>query len=254
MKILMCTPVNETPLIFEHHLRHARKLSIPRGYKIHRHYILHNCDHLKILLDDYETYEIKNDDTKYTKTDKTHEWRIENFSAVVEMKNSLIQKAITEKYDYIFFCDSDIVLHPMTVADLLSEQKDMISATFWTRWEPDQPPMPNVWDFDHYQITKETLQNLIERKTTHKVGMTGACTLISYKMLEAGVNWSPITNVSMTAWEDRAFCIRANVLGFDIYTSTKCEPLHLYRQSIVDNFETKGADYEQIYNDRRSLY
>jgi hypothetical protein len=72
--------------------------------------------------------------------------------------------------------------------------------------------------------------------------MTGACTLIKRKVLEAGVNWNPVNNVSFSKWEDRAFCIRAAVHGFEIWLDSHYPARHLYRDSEVEKYLAERRD------------
>jgi hypothetical protein len=74
--------------------------------------------------------------------------------------------------------------------------------------------------------------------------MAGACTLIKRSVLEKNVNWNPIRNLSMSVWEDRAFCIRAAVNNVDIWIDTHYPAIHLYRQSEYDKFIKAGGVYE----------
>ena len=52
----------------------------------------------------------------------------------------------------------------------------------------------------------------------HKIGMSGALILISRKVLEAGVDYTPIPVLKKAVFgEDRHFCIRAVCAGFQIW-------------------------------------
>jgi hypothetical protein len=72
----------------------------------------------------------------------------------------------------------------------------------------------------------------------YKVGGIGGCNLISRKVIEAGVNYNPIPNISWTNWEDRAFCTRAAVHGFDIYLDTCYPAIHLYDEESLKKYES----------------
>ena len=89
--------------------------------------------------------------------------------------------------------------------------------------------MPNAWQADFYAFKTEREWEQWREEGLYRVGMTGACILIKNKVLKSGVNYTPIPNVSHSIWEDRAFCIRAAVHGFEIWLDTTCPPVHLYR-------------------------
>ncbi len=154
----------------------------------------------------------------------------------------MIDKAIEEEYDYLFLVDSDLIIHPETINYLLKANKDIISEVFWTKWEPNADKQPQVWISDEYkqwvQQRGETLseeevveryQQFISKMRTpgvYEVGGLGACTLISRKALQAGVNFKQIKNLSFWG-EDRHFCIRAVALGLSLHVDTHVPPLHL---------------------------
>lgn len=242
-KILICAPIHEKKEIFELYLKHLRNLKVPDGYEVHRHFILHNCEHLKELINADEHYYINNNKNEYKKDNNTHHWKQDNFNDVVAMKNALIHLMLQHNYDYIFYVDSDLMLHKKTLIDLFEADKDMISQIFWTKWQNDgkEEEMPNAWHYDHYSFIKEELEKLRNVKGYHRVGMTGACTLIKRKVLEAGVNWNMIPNLSITQWEDRAFCVKAAVAGFEIWTSNNYPAIHIYRPELLDKFLKGGG-------------
>lgn len=81
------------------------------------------------------------------------------------------------------------------------------------------------------------VNTVYREKGIFKVGGVGGCNLISRKVIEAGVNYNPIYNLSFSNWEDRAFCIRAAVLGFQIYIDTYYPAIHLYDKKCIQNYE-----------------
>lgn len=245
-KILLCAPIHEKKEVFELYLKHLRKLIIPEDVNLDKLFVLHNCENLKQHLQADEGCIIYNNTNNYKKDEQTHHWEQNNFNDVVFMKNKLIEIMLKGKYDHIFYIDSDLMLHPNTLVDLYSADKDMISEIFWTKWNKygNDEELPNCWHYDHYGIFKQDLDRWRTERGYFKVGMTGACTLIKRKVLEAGVNWNAIPNLSMSVWEDRAFCVKTVVAGFEIWTSTHYPAFHIYRDSLVDKFIKEGGLYE----------
>ena len=147
------------------------------------------------------------------------------------MKNALLEKARKSNYDYIFYVDSDLVLHPKTLVSLLKADKGMIANIFWTKWDDKTAPMPNCWHLDHYQILKPDLDKWKEAGY-YRVGMTGACTLIKREVFAIPfINWNKIYNISHSMWEDRAFCTRVAVAGHEIWIDSHYPAHHIYTQS-----------------------
>lgn len=196
---------------------------------------------------------------KYKEDEQTHYWNEYLVWRLAEIKNGMINYAKEQNYDFIFFVDSDLILNPNTIQHLVSLNLDIVSEVFWTKWTPESIELPQVWLYDHYelvprarneQITQEeahrrlfSLLDTLRRPGLYEVGGLGACTLISKNALNKGVNFSEIKNISFWG-EDRAFCIRAQALGLQLYASTYFPPLHLYRDSDID----KVKDFKKNNN------
>lgn len=181
----------------------------------------------------------------YLCNNETHHWDDSLMLKVANYKNFIIDYAISNNYDYLFFVDSDLILHPNLIEHLKTANKDIISEIFWSKWHNDRPFEPNVWLFDEYDLVPkklgETLSeeemnrrqtkflNQIKIPGIYEVGGLGACTLISRVALLEGVNFQPIKNLTIHG-EDRFFCIRAAVIGIDLFVDTCYPAYHIYRE------------------------
>ena len=181
----------------------------------------------------------------YLCNDESHHWDDDLMLKVANYKNCIIDYAIENNYDYLFFVDSDLVLHPNLIEHLKSTNKDIISEIFWSQWHKDRPLEPNVWLFDEYDLVPKRLGEKLSEKEmdlrqikflnqlripgVYEVGGLGACTLISRAALIEGVNFKPIKNLTIHG-EDRFFCIRAAVLGIDLFVDTHYPAYHIYRE------------------------
>lgn len=188
----------------------------------------------------------------YVCDDVTHHWNEHLIWKVAEFKNKLIQQAIKDQYDYLFLTDSDLLFYPETIEHLIKTKKDIISEIFWTKWQPHTAPLPQVWLMDEYkqwkqsreerltneEVNRRTQEFITQLKTPgiYEVGGLGACTLISRKAIESGVNFNPISNLSFWG-EDRHFCIRAVVLDVKLYVDTHLPAFHMYRESDLKDAE-----------------
>lgn len=199
----------------------------------------------------------------------THRWSGELIKRVAEFKNFIIKKAIDEEFDYLFFIDSDLILHPNTLKRLISLKKEVVSTIFWTRWYPNSKEEPQVWLKDNYTLynsysgenidnneaerRKDEFIEMLRKPGTYKVGGLGACTVISNDALKKGVNFSEVYNISFSG-EDRHFCIRAAVLGIQLYVDTYYPAYHIYRnediKGLVEYKSTnKNRDFK-VYSER----
>lgn len=178
-------------------------------------------------------------------TDYKHKWDNGTISRVSEYRNRILGFARDRDYDNLFFVDSDLLLHPKTLIHLLEQEKDIISEIYWTRWAPCGPFFPQVWLYDNYtqyepagvalgpdQVREKTeaFHYMLKKPGVYKVGGLGGCTLISKKVINSNVSFSRIYNLSF-AGEDRHFCVRAAVYGFELYVDTTYPAYHIYRSS-----------------------
>ncbi len=232
INVLIASPVRQKEEIFKLFMEGLNNLEIPDNVNIHRLFIFNNCGELKKHIKSKDISQEINTNNTYKIDEKTHYWKNENLSYITSIKNSVFEGFINgsiQNIDYIFWVDSDLILHPKTLLSLLAEEKDIISEIFWTKWQPDSPSLPNAWDLDHYSFFPETIE-MYKKQGVYKCGGTGACILINKKVIEAGVNYNPIQNISFWG-EDRAFSIRAVVAGFEIFIDTKYPAFHIYRDS-----------------------
>lgn len=231
-RILIGAPVRQDHNTFYKYLKALNQLDT-KGCQVDFFFILHNSPRLKRFLkpNQYIEYASQNE---YKRDDVTHHWTNENLRDVTVMKNALLRRTMEYKYDYFFLVDSDLILKPETLQRLLSHKNEIVAELFWTQWTPNTDPQPNAWMYDFYSFRYEREYEKFRKEGLHRVGMSGACILIKREVLKAGVNYSPIYNVSHSMWEDRAFCIRAAVHGFQIYLDTTCPPEHLYRPKTQD--------------------
>ena len=255
VKILIGSPIHQKPDILALFLQSLQRLNTDK-LKLSYVFIDDNTDEasrdlLKEFAQQNKDVEIlpSTSHDVYVTNDYTHQWTYDLVWKVANFKNAMIQYFLARDDDYLFFIDSDILIDPHTLTHLVTTKKDIISEIFWTKWTPGSVALPQVWYSDLYTQIKlapnESLAHLsaeevanrhqafldeMQTPGVYEVGGLGACTLIKRNVLEAGVNFSKISNVSFWG-EDRHFCIRANVLGFPLHVDTHLPAYHIYRSS-----------------------
>ena len=257
MKILIGSPCRTSEPwqteAFKHYLNSIDRLERPENAQIDRLFLLHNSPHLKEIVQEgpipggmQYLADVTTPD-KYECTEETHDWKLENVENVTKMRNYLLDIARGGKYDYYLMADSDLVLHPKTLVSLIEAGKDIIGECIWTRWTPDAIEAPSAWDLDTYAFWGSPEKRMEQWQTPgiYRIGMTGACLLMSKKVIQSRVNYDPIYNLSLWG-EDRAFCVRAACEGHEIWLSTRHRPVHLYRPSELSKFVDNGG-YEAAF-------
>lgn len=268
-RILVCSSVRKDPQIVECFLWGLSNLD-RCGCHLDFHFVDDCCNRKSSLLlcsfkPEGSEVIVEEEDTffvAYETNEYTHIWTREAVSRVVSFKNRQIEYALKKGYDYVLFVDADVIVHPDTLSWLLKAEKDIVSEVYWTKWRPDADYMPQVWYFDNYSYVipqkGETQKELTERVVgeleklrrpgLYRVGGLGALTLISRKALKAGVNFSPIYNISWVG-EDRHFCVRAVALGFELYADTHAPAFHIYRSEDLKNVRWYMEYLEKYRND-----
>lgn len=184
--------------------------------------------------------------SKYHCDKITHHWDDALIEKVTNFKNSIINYCVEKEYDYLFFIDSDIILHEKTLKKLIEADKDIISNIFWTKLSPTMEALPQVWLKDSCTLynskSNEVLSeeeihekirgflNQLKKPGVYRVGGLGACTLIKRAPLIKGVNFSPLYNISYFG-EDRHFSIRAVAYGFELYVDTNYPAYHICKDA-----------------------
>lgn len=250
-RVLVGSPVYQKPEILDAFLKSLKKLN-RNTISIDYMFVDDNIDeNSRKLLVEFEREESKviilsgKEKGEYLCDDKSHHWDDDLMLKVANYKNLIINYSIENNYDYLFFVDSDLVLHPNLIEHLKNANKDIVSEIFWSQWHNDRPFEPNVWLFDEYDLVPKRLGEKLSEKEMdlrqtgflaqlripglYEVGGLGACTLIRVAALIKGVSFEPIKNLTIHG-EDRFFCIRAAVLGIDLFVDTYYPAYHIYRE------------------------
>lgn len=235
-RVLITAPARQEPKIFELYRESIANLILPDGVILDTYFVVNNCPEIIPLMRVGDTYTTVDNDEEYSKTHNDHLWTRSNMSAMERLRNYTIKYALEHDYDYWFSVDTDLILHPMTLASLLEADKDIISELFFTT-SKDVYRWCNAWMCDQYSGHPPAWENT---PGIYPCGMTGACTLVKRKVLEAGVNYTRIPNIlNALTGEDRYFCVRAAVHGFELWIDNKYPPDHLYTEAEYQKYIAK---------------
>lgn len=161
-----------------------------------------------------------------------HSWNAERYRRMIAMRNGALTMAAAKQCAYLFSIDSDVILADCdTLTHLLFACVPIIAGVFVTRWgNPEAAWLPNVWQRGQNEMTDDFIRNIAHAPEHVVVGGLGACTLIRNDVWESGVTYSPIYNLpSNYRGEDRNFCVRAAVKGFELLACSHRKITHLCR-------------------------
>ena len=231
MRVLIAAPLRQERKIFRAYQDSLDALVIPDGVTVDRFFVVNDCE--GIIPEICGDYAVRNTGDRYEKTHNDHLWTHDNLTKMHGLRQMTVERALEGGYDYLFSVDTDLVLKPETLATLLAADKDIVSELFWTNgW-------CNAWMCDQSAGMSEKWKT----PGLYQVGMTGACMLVKRRVLEAGVDYLPIPNIVKCLWgEDRHFCIKAAVMGFELWTDSHCPPDHLYTEKAYQEWRAKNAE------------
>ena len=223
-KVLIAAPLRQDPKIFREYQKGLDSLIIPDDVKVDRFFVVNDCPEVIPEILDADWVEMNSENvTMY----HDHLWTGDLVNAMSVYRNMTIRYALEGGYDYLLSVDTDLVLEPHTLQVLLEADKDCVAGLFWTNgWS-------NAWMYDQ----AGGYDPKWSEPGLYKIGMSGALILISRKVLEAGVDYTPIPVLRKAVFgEDRHFCIRAVCAGFQIWGDSHCLPVHLYTAPDYRNY------------------
>ena len=223
-KVLIAAPLRQDPKIFEEYQKGLDALIIPEGVRTDRYFVVNDCDEVIPYIREAEFDVVNKGAMMY----QDHLWTGELVGNMATYRNMTIRKALEGGYDYLLSVDTDLVLEEHTLQQLLEDDKDCVAGMFWTDgWS-------NCWMYDQCTVNNPPEW---QKPGVYRVGGTGALFLIRRKVLEAGVDYTPIPNLKKAVFgEDRHFCIRAVCNGFELWADNHCQPVHLYRNKQYDDY------------------
>lgn len=179
-------------------------------------------------------YIVDQDPGDFRVDDDNHHWSDDSVVRVGRMRQDFLDMARAENYDAAWFVDTDLILGPRTLEEMLDVQAPIVFGVFWTQWAGQAGPLPQVWDthpysFDNVQHEGRTVYPTIEavkRRMEIEVNGGGACTLIHSAAFDTKYH-PPLQGVPWWG-EDRDFCMRAQVLGHQMVATGRPKIAHLY--------------------------
>ena len=230
-KILITAPLRQDADVFCEYQKGLDALEVPEGYTVDRFFVVNDCPEVIPEIRDAKYITVETGEV-YEKTHNDHLWSLDLMLKMGELRNMTIKEMLEGGYDYWLSVDTDIVLNPWTLYHLIEADKDIVSEIFWTM-APNGREWCNAWMVDQAAGMREEWR----KPGLYRVGMTGALTLVKRKVFEAGVDYARIPNIHQALrGEDRHFCVRAAVMGFEMWIDTHAPARHLYTRKLYEEY------------------
>jgi hypothetical protein len=153
---------------------------------------------------------------------------------ITTARQRLVDIALRDKADHLFFLDSDMIFQYDTLQRLINIGEDIVSTLFFKRIPPYQPCFYTKVDLTEPLNPAYDVPVRWNDKGIYKCDATGlACTLISKKVLLALEGTQMFEHPSPVG-EDIAFCLNARDKGFSVYADTRIEAGHIGRLVVTE--------------------
>jgi len=148
-------------------------------------------------------------------------------TVIHDLRFSMAEMAIKNKYDYILWIDSDMVFSPFVLYDLLETDKDIVTAVCFMRRAPYEPCI-----YSKLRMGATLEEDQIEKYINYPEGVfeVEACgmamCLMKVVVLEdiirqTGQPFFPVKSNHRTLGEDLSFCYNARKSGYKIWATSK---------------------------------
>lgn len=176
--------------------------------------------------------------------------------SVSDARNFIINKAIKEEYDYIFFVDDDVLIPRNTLVKLMYHKTDIVGGFYYRKYFPLESVGMHV-DKDDYPVPIENFEigDLIHNTLVLPSGITLIKTKIFKEMDPPWYKTCSVKNrISIT--EDTYVCQRIRDLGYDIITDTGIQGIHIDKMTgvLYGHPEIVNADKNQVYQQWRDHF
>ncbi|KAF6565451.1 glycosyltransferase family 2 protein [Paenibacillus sp. EKM202P] len=164
------------------------------------------------------------------------------YTHLSKLRNYIMSKT---KTDYLMFIDTDILIQPDIINNLLKHNKDIVSGLIWNGYvvRPEKPYLyPNIMKLNNKGYFEHIVNNqvknapLVSSPTLMEVDLTGAVILLSrkvYKSVKYGFH---------PQGEDAYFCKMAQNKGFELFCDLSVFSNHIMSPEYLREFlnETKN--------------
>lgn len=232
--ILITSLIHNRDWILPQFVKCLKNIAYPKD-KIKYYFVVNNTTDasFKILQNEFPDALIHEYNFKRNKIGE-HKWDKTLIYHMAVMRNATLEIAEKLKVDYMINIDSDILFPPELIKHLVSCDRRIISPVFFAGWSSNNK-LPQCWSRGGYDLDESLLNIFKNYKTLVQVGGLGAFTCIHKSVWQKGVNYTRVENLPNDVFgEDRDFCIRAKVNGFNLWASTYFKLLHVDNKEMLN--------------------
>ena len=260
-RVMIFAPVHQREWVLPYYLRNLYNIDYEKN-KIRILWIVNNCTDKSFDLlqefknrheDEYESIDIQVwNNSVIGKPVELEEYRDTNYSNnfvyswLSELRNRGNLEYIRRDCDYLFSCDSDILVKPDILKGLMSLDKDYVAGLIYNGYEVSG----SFWKYPNILRKKSEIsyEHVSNYHTKNKIGLitcdfTGALFLAKSKILPY-YNFSPDR-----MGEDLPACKSLQNNGIELFASCDHYSQHIMSPKWLEEFKNFGTDEEFEYGE-----
>lgn len=247
--ILIAAPVRDREKYLPHYLKHIYNLNYPKHLISILWVVNQSTDRSEQLLkefkkkyqDEYKNIQIEkyNGSKIIPKDARITQIRVEHtYSHLAELRSYILSKIGDN--NYLFSCDSDILVKPDCLIRLVLHQKDVCASVIYNGYRIDKEnpwKYPNVLkmladgSIEHIANAYIKKSPMLTESKLIKCDVTGAVYLISNRVATSGAKYR-----FHPQGEDIPFCLDVKKRGFEIYADAGVYSQHLMDEQMIDTY------------------
>lgn len=176
--------------------------------------------------------------------------------SVADARNYIVNKAIKEEYDYIFFVDDDVLIPRNTLVQLIHHKADIVGGFYFRKYLPLESVGMHVDEEDcPIPIENFKIGDIIHNTLVLPSGVTLIKTDV-FKKMEPIWYRTCTVNDKPTVTEDTYICQKIRDLGFDIITDCGIQCIHIDKNNgtLYGHPEIVNKDKNQVYENYREYF
>lgn len=163
-------------------------------------------------------------------------WNVKSNSLVYDARNEMALEAINGGYDVMVSLDSDLVLEPETLLNLVAgieAGNDFVTGLYFMRRLPTKPLILKELDWYEDEVlgaqeSAEVYEDYPRDSVFEIAGCGFGCCIMSVEMVKhmtVAYRMNPFTPMPRLS-EDYSFCWRARKLGYRLWCDSRIRPGH----------------------------
>jgi len=176
--------------------------------------------------------------------------------SVSDARNYIVNKAIKEEYDYIFFVDDDVLIPRNALVQLIHHKTDIVGGFYYRKYFPLES-VGMIEDEENCPIPIEDFKigDVIHNTLVLPSGITLFKTDV-FKKMEPIWYRTCTVNDKPTITEDTFICQRIRDLGFDIITDTGIQGIHINKETglLYGHKSIVNQEKNQVYENYREYF